>query len=414
MEIEKIIPGGQTLATHPDGRKVFFWNALPGEKVVEYEVTREKSHFLEAIATKIENPSKYRVEPKDACYLSTSPWQIFGFKYELEQKRELVQESFREHKIEIELPEIMTDNKQFFYRNKMEYALYWDNELEKIELGFHTRGAHQKFPIKQSSLEMPAIFQAAEKLVKRLNSHHAAARRFQSLLLRANQHGEVSGGLFEKHQPHPHFEPLADEILGRKFRYSPNGFFQVNLPVYELALLEIQKYIKTERVLDLYAGVGTIGLSVASDRELTLVESDRFAYRELLENLPEDPKNPHPDYLADPKTLPEQNPIIPLEVKVKTGSGLVQANLAKSEEVLDFITSDTTVILDPPRAGCHAELVEKIVAEKPKAVIYLSCNPATQARDLEKLLTVYKLEKDIVFNFFPKTPHIENLVVLSR
>ena len=67
--VEKIIPGGQALGTLADGRKIFFWNALPGEKVVEYEVTKKKSHYLEAIALKIEQPSAHREEPLDACYL---------------------------------------------------------------------------------------------------------------------------------------------------------------------------------------------------------------------------------------------------------------------------------------------------------------------------------------------------------
>ena len=70
-----------------------------------------------------------------------------------------------------------------------------------------------------------------------------------------------------------------------KYSYSPNGFFQINLPVYELALTEIKKHINTDKVLDLYAGVGTIGLSVAHDRDLTLVEVDKFAYGELARNI---------------------------------------------------------------------------------------------------------------------------------
>ena len=138
--------------------------------------------------------------------------------------------------------------------------------------------------VESSSIERPEIFNAAKKIIDDLNKKGEEARKYQSLLLRCNQKGEVSGGLYENHKPHPVFKNLTDNILGKEYSYSPNGFFQINLPVYELALKEIKKHITTEKVLDLYAGVGTIGLSVASDKSLALVEIDKSAFRELVEN----------------------------------------------------------------------------------------------------------------------------------
>lgn len=203
--------------------------------------------------------------------------------------------------------------------------------------------------------------------------------------MRCDQQGNVAGGLLENHQPHPVFPNLTDQILGVSYSYSPNGFFQINIPVYELALKEIKQHIKTDQVLDLYAGVGTIGLSVARDRNLTLVESNPFAFEELEKNcaLFNSSKN-HP------------RPI-----------------LAKSEEVLDFIQPNQTVIFDPPRAGCDAKLLEKLLAIPPQTIIYLSCNPATQARDIAILQQKYRSTFVQTFNFFPRTPHIENLVILG-
>ncbi len=377
--VEKMIPGGQALGTLADGRKIFFWNALPGEKVVEYEVTKKKSHYLEAIALKIEQPSSCRAKPLDACCLSTSPWQMMDFDYEQQLKGELVQEVFRQNQIEIVAPEVVSDGVQFGYRNKMEYALYYDFTDEKIHLAFHQRGSHRKMPIDKSSIEKSEIFEHACSVVDDLNARGEEARKYQSLLLRCNQAGEVSGGLFENHQPHPVFKNLKDTILGHEYSYSPNGFFQINLPVYELALAEIKKYVELGRVLDLYSGVGTIGLSVAEDA--ILVESNKAAYLEAVENA--------------------------------KGTG-AKAVLAKSEEVLDYIEPDMTVIVDPPRAGCDKKLIEKLLEVKPKKIIYLSCNPATQARDVKMLLDGYKLETMKTFNFFPRTPHIENLVILSK
>ena len=94
-------------------------------------------------------------------------------------------------------------------------------------------------------------------------------------------------------------------------------------------------------------------------------------------------------------------------------NGNIIALLSKSEEVINYITPDTTVILDPPRAGCDTKLINRLLDVKPLKIIYLSCNPATQARDIKPLLEHYKIEQIKTFNFFPRTPHIENLVVLS-
>ncbi len=411
IEVEKIIPGGMALGTNSDGKKIFFWNALPGESVESFQITKNKLHFIEAIATDVINPSKFRVNPKDDCFLSTSPWQIIDFNYENQLKVELVKEVFRQAGVDfnyVDLPEVTTedegrspvttgrtdpcphnkitpafsDKKDYFYRNKMEYALYWNNELQKISLALHQRGSHRKIPITSSSIERPEIFKAATEIVDNLNKNHAEARNYQSLLLRCNQKGEISGGLYENHKPHPIFSNLKDEILGQTYSYSPNGFFQINLPVYEMALKQIKKHVTTDKVLDLYAGVGTIGLSVARDKKLTLVEVDKSAFAELENN-------------------------------TKQATNL-SAILAKSEDVTNYIEPDITVILDPPRAGCDIKLINKLNEIKPEKIIYLSCNPATQARDIKNLLKNYKIQDIQTFNFFPHTPHIENLVILQK
>lgn len=387
VRIEKLIPGGEALATltsGPDaGKKLLLWNALPDEEVEEFILTKKKSHYLEGVAKNFKNTSKSRVEPKDPCYLSTSPWQIFSYPYELEEKSLLVQEIFREQGIIIEKPEIITDGKDYFYRNKMEYSLYFDKETEKISLAFHRRGTHTKFPIEKSSIERPEIYKEAEKIACNLTESHADARKYQSLLLRSSAEKIVSGGLYENNRPHPDFPPLSDTILGRPYTYSVNGFFQINLPVYELALKEIKSHISTKKVLDLYSGVGTIGLSVVSPENyenLTLVECNPSAYSELENNVK--------GTFATPV-------------------------LAKSEEALDYIAPDLTVILDPPRAGCERKLLDRLLEVTPEKIIYLSCNPITQARDIAILQEKYIMERIISFNFFPHTPHIENLVVLK-
>ena len=410
IQIKKLVPGGQGIGVDENGKKGFFWNVLPGEIVTKYRITKNKSHYFEAVAEEIKNPSAHRISPKDNCYLSTSPWQIMDYNYELVQKQLLMEEQFKQFEIDLTHCSTMpvcptgktstksthnnglddrysqsivrTDSKSYYYRNKMEYSLYWDNEKERIFLAFHERGSHRKIPIVKSSIERPEIFKKAQAIVDELNSRHEEARKYQSLLLRCNQKGETSGGLYENKKPHPTFPNLSDKVLDQSYSYSPNGFFQINLPVYEMALLEIKKHITTSKVLDLYAGVGTIGLSVARDKNLTLVECNKFAFAELEKNTSDD----------------------------------ARAILLQSEDALNYITPDATVIVDPPRAGCDKKLLNQMINILPPSIIYLSCNPATQARDVKILLDSgkYQIKNAVPFNFFPRTPHLENLIVLER
>ena len=384
LQIEKLVPGGQALATLPDGKKIFLWNALPGEIVTDFEITKNKSHYAEGVATQLDCLSTQRIAPRDVCYLSTSPWQIMDYAYELEQKTALLVEGFSQQKIELSEFDltVQTDGNAWQYRNKMEYALYYSHDDAQIHLAFHGRGSHRKIPIETSSLERPEILTRAQALVSELNQRGADARAYQSLLLRSDQNGNASGGFYLNHQPHPEFELLKDTLLGYEYSYSPNGFFQINLPVYELALKEISRWIKTDQVLDLYAGVGSIGLTVAREHQLTLVECNDAAYQEMVRNC--------------------------------TGIHNATPILAKSEDVLEYLQPEQTVILDPPRAGCESKLINRLLEVQPPTIIYLSCNPATQARDVAALLSEYQIASVTPFNFFPRTPHLENLVVLTK
>lgn len=378
-KIKELVPGGRGIANLENGKKAFIWNALPGEEV-EFEITKSKTHYEEGIATKIITTSPHRIAPKDECFLSTSPWQIMDYAEELRQKQLIVKECFRQQHIPVEILPTITDGKDFFYRNKMEYSLYWSHDDNKIHPAFHTRGTHRKTPIMQSSIERPELFKEATRIIDALNQEHAEARSYQSLLARCDQQGKVSSALFENGKSHPQMELLKDELLGYSYSYSPNGFFQINLPVYEMVLKEISQHIQTEKVLDLYAGVGSIGLSVARDKNLTMVEINGSAFQEMQNN---------------------------------AKGTKAKCILAKSEDVEDYIAPDCTVIIDPPRAGCDAKLIDKLNEIMPKSIIYLSCNPITQARDVA-LLKGYKITKVQPYNFFPRTPHIENLAILTK
>jgi len=413
------VPGGEALGTLENGKKILAWGGLPGE-LVRCQVLKSKSGYERGVVTEVLEKSEFRVETRDdESYLSTSPWQILNYDYELQQKSELIREAFRQEKIEIATPEVATDGREYEYRNKMEFGFWWDNETGRVSLAFYRRGTHGKIPVEGSSLAGREISEVAGRVVDLLNELGVEARSLKTLMMRKTASGEVFAQLYVKEVEGwesltervaelgvKDFEIIysdpkspasvvtqklfslnetmpSDELLGMRFQYAVEGFFQINLSVYEMVLAEIRELIETEKVVDLYSGVGTIGLTVANDKNLTLVEVDEAAGRELKENA----------------------------AKLATGATVM---IAKSEEALEFVDEEATVIVDPPRAGLHKALVERLLEVQPPIVIYLSCNPTTQARDVKILLEGYEIASVKGYNFFPRTPHIENLVVLRR
>ena len=179
-------------------------------------------------------------------------------------------------------------------------------------------------------------------------------------------------------------ENLQDSVLGVNFNYATESFFQINLPVYEQALRDMEKFINISKpTVDLYSGVGSIGLTIGAG-DLTLVEINEPAVEEMRRNITE---------LGREKTA--------------------KAILSPSEKALDFIKKGANLIVDPPRAGMNREVREKILEIEPERVIYLSCNPTTQARDVAILSKKYEIIYARGYNFFPRTPHIENLIILE-
>jgi len=420
LTLQKIVGGGQALGTLASGKKVFAWGGLPGEKV-NILITKNKSSMAEGIVTEVIEKSSARVDPKDPeNYLSTSPWQIMDFALEQEAKNNLIKEAFAMHHIGLEdSPNIYSDDKIYEYRNKMEYSFWYEKSDDQLHLAFFRRGSHGKIIVDKSSLARPEITAASQRLLETLQKRKAEARDLKTALIRSSLNGDVALQLYVKDPKFEKFsdseldaidaklieiiysnpkspasvinhkiqsigENLDDNILGINFKYSTEGFFQVNIPVYEQALRDMKSWVITNKpTIDLYSGVGTIGLTIGNDN-VSLIEINPSAVNEMKRNI---------------KSLNKKQ---------------AQAILAPSEKALDYISADACVIVDPPRAGLHDDVVDKLLEVAPERIIYLSCNPVTQARDTEKLLEKYKIVHDQGYNFFPRTPHIENLIILDK
>lgn len=417
--IEKLVAGGQAIATLNDGRKCFLWGALPGERV-KVRIYKNKKDYAEAVVEQLIEKSQYRIEPLEPeTYLANSPWQIIDYQKEGLLKQEILEEVFQRNGLNIQWQKFYQDEREYNYRNKMEYNFWFDKDNNRLDLAIHARASHRKIIVKKSNLASKEINDMGQKLVQYLNDKKIAGRDLKSVIIRSNQAGEAGLSLFVKNKSlgtslsdiqkiFPiceiiYSEPkspasvftaslamnnpyLTDSLLGKKFSYSIRSFFQVNIPVYERVLSEISENIEgigLNEIIDLYSGVGSIGLSVVNNRQkLKMVDVSSDSIEQANKNI----KNNH----------------------------LHQAIIAKSEDIIDIIKKGNIVILDPPRAGLHQKLIDKLISVKPPQIIYLSCNPVTQARDLEQLSdSGYLIKKAQGYNFFPRTPHIETLVTLQ-
>lgn len=485
LTLEKIVGGGQALGTLTDGRKCFVWGGLPGETVT-VRVTRKKSHLVEAVVEEVISPSPDRIPPRDPdSYLSTSPWQIMPLEIEQIYKRQLIDDAFTLHNVTLPAAiDIYCDNVAYGYRNKVEFS--WYSEVgesgDTLDLAFFRRGSKGKIVVNGTSLARPEINNLARAIRDLLRHKRVAARQLKTLLVRCDQSGScvwqlyikdrlpeiitadeaaklpAQGGEIIYSDPRSpasriterlaHFgdTTLTDTILGMPFRYACEGFFQINIPVYEQALRDMKEWmsrnhsdnrqraisqkksgqhgtnsqhgssnsfsegfafpasVRQERqpdqlaarrpeekdvcetgepALDFYAGVGTIGLTIG-DGNVTLVEINADAVREMQRNITELDRTD------------------------------ARAVLAPSEHALDYITGKETVIVDPPRAGLHPDIIATLLQKLPPRIIYLSCNPVTQARDVALLQQNYRIVHHRGYNFFPRTPHIEHLVILDN
>jgi len=422
VRLDRIVGEGRAITTMEDGRKLFVWGGLPGE-LVEVEITKKRSSFAEGVVTVVIEASPERVAPKDpGSFLSTSPWQILSLESENRYKVQLIDEAFTLNNYKLPAQsEVYSDGVEYGYRNKVEFSFWWDQGGRRLDLAFFRRGSHQKIEVDGTSLASDVINEAAQRLRDLMQARDGFnGMELKTFLVRANREGKVSGQLYVKSPEFPHLSEkelatlnitgfelifsnpkspasvitqrlqkagettLTDTILGVPFRYATEGFFQINLPVYETALRDMQAAIPANTpVVDLYSGVGTIGLTIGGDN-VTLVEANENAVREMRQNIAE----------------------LNRETAV--------AVLAASETSLEYITADATIIVDPPRAGLHQAVVDRLIEVQPARIIYLSCNPATQARDVALLGEHYTVSMQRGYNFFPHTPHIEHLVVLDK
>lgn len=420
ITISKLVSGGQGLGRDSDGRAVFVWNALPGE-TVDVRIIKKKKEYLEGVAENILVPSPDRIEPKDTHFLSTAPWDMMTIERETREKKLAALETYGRIG-ELILSEsniaLVSGDTAYGYRNKMEFS--FAEQDGALSLAFFARGGKTHIPAVGSSLCDPEINRIAADILRWMNAQHIPIRSAKTMIVRTNGNGACIAGVFLKDRlSFSNYPPLQNGLIGFQLFYSTHkspasvptdllyaagessltadmlgttlrfglfSFFQINIPVFALALKDIAAFLDPkEPITDLYSGVGAISLPLAQNRsETVLVEIGEEAVRYANENI--------------------------LLNHIQNATAMCMP----AEKITECIVPNRAVIVDPPRAGLHQKVTNRLLAARPPKIIYLSCDIATQARDIRMLGDVYRPTFVRLYNFFPRTPHVEGLVVLER
>ena len=447
---------GKTIGKAPDGRVIFLTNTVPGD-VVDVQTTKKRKAYFEGIATKFHSFSDKRVEPVcqhfNVC--GGCKWQDMGYEHQLFYKQKEVENNLKRigHLDLPELTPILGSEKQYFYRNKMEFSFSdsrWltldeiksDNQIEdKNALGFHIPGmwdkildiekCHlQKDPSNAIRLETKKFATANGLTFFNPRNQHGMLR---TLMIRTTSTGEIMVlvQFFENDKEKRELllnhlsttfpeitsllyvinpkqndtiydqeiicfagrDHIFEEMEGLKFKINAKSFYQTNSEqAYELYKItrNFADLKGDELVYDLYTGTGTIAQFVSKKaKKVVGIESV-------------------PEAILDAKANAVRNNIENVDFFVGDMKNVFNEQFITQNGVPDVI------ITDPPRDGMHKDVVQQILNIAPKKVVYVSCNSATQARDLELMKEMYTITKVQPVDMFPQTHHVENVVLLEK
>ena len=447
---------GVSVAKAPDGKVIFIPNVVPGD-VVDVQTFKKRKAYYEGKAVKFHEYSEHRVEPicEHFGVCGGCKWQNMKYSQQLYYKQnEVLNHLLRIGKIELpEFEPILGSEKQFFYRNKMEFSFSnsrWLTEKEigstedlgnRNALGFHIPKMWDKIldinkchlqedPSNAIRNEIRAFANANNLTFFNPRNHEGLLR---TLMMRTASTGEIMVlvQFFENdkaniellldhvYEKFPQITSLQyvvnkkandtlydqninlykgrdyilEEMEGLKFSINAKSFYQTNSDqAYELYKItrDFAGLTGNEIVYDLYTGTGTIAQFVSKNAKKVIgVESV-------------------PEAIVDAKANAIRNEITNCEFYV--GDMKVVFN----ESFIAQYGKPDVIITDPPRDGMHKDVIEQIMKIEPSKIVYVSCNSATQARDLALMDEKYKVTRVRPVDMFPQTHHVENVVLLER
>lgn len=458
VAITAIAAEGKALA-RVDDKVVFVPYVVPGD-VVDLQVKKKKHSFMEAVAIHFHEYSKDRVQPVCEHYgvCGGCKWQCLKYEEQLRWKQQQVIDNLTRIG-KIELPEVLPilgSGKTEEYRNKLEFGFSnrrWMTEkeirngetiAERNALGFHITGAFDKildinkcwlmadivndirnairdYAIKNSlsfydlrlnqGLLRNLMFRDSNTgelmlLIQFRIENNAEKKQAEHLMeYISDRFPQITSLLYvDNHKCNDTFgdqevvcfkgtDSIYEDMEGLKFKVGPKSFYQTNTDqAYNLYKIvrAFANLAGSELVYDLYTGTGTIANFVS--RKARKVIGIEYV----------------PEAIED--------------AKINSSINGISNTLFFAGDMKDILTTDfikqhgepDVIITDPPRAGMHSDVINTILLAAPKRIVYVSCNPATQARDLQLLDSKYKVVKVQPVDMFPHTQHVENVVLLDR
>ena len=384
LTIDKLTNEGVGLA-RVDDWVVFVPFALPGEKV-RARVYRNHKNYSEADLMEVLEKSPHRIEP--VCPLfgqcGGCQYQHVGYEEQLAWKRVQVAELLKHMaKIEFDVEPVVPSPQTFGYRSKITPHFHRPKNGSVAEIGFlraATRNA--MVDVKACPIAMPDLNERLTSLRAEVLNGATLYKNGATLLLRS-----ASGKVLT--QPK---ELACEEVGGARFEFQAGDFFQNNpfiLPAFVEHVITEATASGARSLIDAYCGSGLFGLCAASRFEhISGVEVSESAVEKAKHNA---------------------------ALNGFTNCEFIAADARRIFEGITRPASDTVVIIDPPRAGCSEGFLEQLFAFGPRAVVYVSCNPPTQMRDLVLFTAAgYQLKRVRPFDLFPQTRHLECVMTLVK
>lgn len=426
MKVSRIAHDGAAEGEH-EGKIVRIHGMLPNEEGIVEVHSKHGMYIGELKEITVASPE--RLLPTELHYLACSPWQVMEYPLQATLKKELIESLYGFYDTAPKV-EFVPADKLSGYRTKIEFS-FTDRDAKggpaPLALAFHVRGGGaRRMPLPDGCMLASAKMNTtALAIVGRLRELNVPASDLKTLFIRESKSdGKVLAMLFVKNDTNEAFKKLSvdgipdligfimmystqlspasvptremwrwgemelkEDVLGITIRYAWDAFFQNNIPMFAHALQAMDAAIKQcHKLVELYSGVGTIGLYLARKaNEVIGVEIVKSAAAFAGKNAVEaEIKNYKAVQLASEKIPPE------------------------------YLAGADVLVLDPPRVGLHPDVVKLIMEKLPPQIVYLSCNPETQARDYSQLSEKYNIDRIVGYDFYPQTPHVESLLVLSK
>ena len=442
--VEKMVNTGLGLAKD-GGIPVFIEDVVTGDVVDAKIIYRHKS-YEKGIAEKIKLPSKYRVKP--FCALANvcggCQWQHISYDYQLESKREIVKDCLQKIAgIDIKVLPVMPAFSTKGYRCKVQYPLGQTKVSKRILAGYYKKGTHEIVNIKHCPIQ-PAIIddvvqffrdkaqelglivydeachkgdlrhfvirysKAENNLIATIVVNDKKIRKNTKELAEAlyNNFSEVVGVIVnfnteksnkivgEKSELALGKDFIVEKIKNIKYKISSGSFFQVNIDSAQNLLNTVEEIItkhhKNPKILDAYSGVGTFGIYLSKIAQKIIAVEE------------------YPQAVADYRENIDMNVIENIDILEGNATNIFH-KLKTLNQKFDV------VIVDPPRKGCDKKALESLVELADKHIIYVSCNPATLARDAKELIaTGFELKSVQPVDMFCHSYHVEIVALFEK